>query len=374
MTRRWTDGEKVTAGALGVAAAGGLWWAMRRTATAPSGAPLALAVPLLHALPLLVSAKKPPVDPNLSTATVTPYAPPSPEQTWWAYLRTQGYDCARWRGMTASDRLATVNRVFRDPRSPELGVVSEVARDALNAACGIRHRATELLASCPTNEEILRILNTYRASIGGGTMPYACTPGGTEWSETLFVINLFRLAELVNFDAPIPLLNATNLGEWLRAQRFSGIYFSTGNNTSMAGRLDHRAFDVTLIGLGYTSREYLRSVVAPMILVHEGWHIVSGKNHPCDRHGQCCTETQMRSTGCPLREFVNDPSLEYGGAWAAHFWYLRWLSRHSGDYLSPEQRQFAEEMAETVRGRFAHRPTDADIARLEAPYLAQRTK
>lgn len=375
MKRRWTDGEKAAAGALGVAAVGGLWWLSRSSATVPSGAPLAKKVMLTLPIDVILPALPKKADSNLSPNTnVTPYAPPSPEQTWWAYLNTQGYDCARWRGMTQVDRLATVNRVFRDPRSPELGVVSEEAVAALNSACGIRRpmTATELLASCPTNEEILRILNTYRASIGGGTIPYSCTPGGTEWNETLFVINLFRIAELVNFDAPIPLLNATNLGAWLRAQRFNAIHFSTSNDTSQSERLAPRTFEVTLRGLGYTSREYLRSVVAPMILVHEGWHGVSGKGHPCDGHGQCCTETQMRSTGCPLTEFTEDPSLEYGGAWAAHFWYVRWLERHSGDYLTPEQRQFAEAMAENIRGRFVRRPTDADIARLEAPYLARR--
>lgn len=235
----------------------------------------------------------------------------------------------------------------------------------------------QLLASCPTDAEILDIYRAFPGfSVDGGSVtPYACTPGGTESSDMLNAVNMFRLAKLVRFDTPIPLLNATNIWDWLASLRLRTIRFARDAETSNGGDGN---VQITMRG-GYDSA-WRRSTApgsfafaSPAILVHEGWHASTYTPHPCNDRGQCCTDTQLRTTGCPYPDIgANDPSLEYGGAWAAQFWYLRWLARHSGDYLSADERQTAEAMSRQALDRMARRPTDAEIAATEAPYLSTK--
>jgi hypothetical protein len=235
----------------------------------------------------------------------------------------------------------------------------------------------QLLASCPTDAEILDIYRTFPGfSVEGGSrVPYACTPGGTESSEMLNAINMFRLARLVHFDTPIPLLNATNVWDWLASLGLRTIRFTRDAEFSNGANRD-----VQITMRRGNDEAWRRSTApgssafaAPSILVHEGWHAATDKMHPCNHSGQCCTETQLRSTGCTYPNVgSDDPSLEYGGAWAAQFWYLRWLARHSGDYLNADMRNTAEAMSRLALERMARRPTEAEIAAIEAPYL--RTK
>lgn len=238
-----------------------------------------------------------------------------------------------------------------------------------------RSPVDQMLASCPTTEEIEDIYRNFRFSIDGGTTtPYSCTPNGTESSEMLTAINMFRLAKLIHFDAPIPLLNATNLWDWMRAQNFRSIRFSQDAENSNAGNGE---IVITISPAAGAAEQFRRSAFGGAgILVHEGWHAAHPSPHICDLGGVCCpTELDARRGTCSPRPaaFIDDPSLEYGGAWAAQFWYFRWLARHSGDYLSETQRRTAEENADAALSRMARRPTGEEIHRIEAPYLGTKS-
>lgn len=240
-----------------------------------------------------------------------------------------------------------------------------------------RSPVDQLLASCPTDAEILDIYRVFPGfSVeGGAPTQYACTDGGTESSPMLNAINMFRLARLVHFDAPIPLLNATNVWEWLASLSLRTILFTHDAEFSNGGNRD-----VQITMRGGFDEAWRRSTspgqfsfAAPSILVHEGWHAATNKMHPCNHGGQCCTPQQL-DTRCPYANIgTDDPSLEYGGAWAAHFWYLRWLARHSGDYLSADERNTAEAMSRQILDRMARRPSESEIAAIEEPYLRPAT-
>ena len=88
-----------------------------------------------------------------------------------------------------------------------------------------------------------------------------------------------------------------------------------------------------------------------IVLVHEARHIERPDLiHACDDAGLICLDAQNRSGTCPrgFGAFAHDPSLEYGGAWAAHYWAYRWLAEHSGDWLGLENQARASQGAENV--------------------------
>ena len=179
--------------------------------------------------------------------------------------------------------------------------------------------------------------------------PWSCQTDGTESSAMLTVYNAFRAMRLIEFDAPIPVLNATNLYEWLYSLNLSNIHFTYGEMWSYAGRgsisprgevLDSPEFRKWI-----DPRSGIGLVDVVLLIVHESIHANSHGNpnaaadgtigHPCSND--------------PSIDNVHDPSIEYGGAWAAQYWTARWFAEHSGHYLTPLEKRYASGAAEQVR-------------------------
>ena len=195
----------------------------------------------------------------------------------------------------------------------------------------------DLLASCPTHEERLAIRRDFNIAYQPGVPlgPWGCSVGGAESSIELTVYNAFRAMRLIQFDAPIPVLGATNLYEWLFGEQLTQILVTAGEAYSSAhggmmrirsevlGQLSQREW------VNFSSGTGLLDIVT--LLVHEGRHATGGPGHDCSINGA-----------------ARDSTLEYGGSWAVQYWLYRWLAEHSGSYLSARDRQYAAELAEYI--------------------------
>lgn len=165
----------------------------------------------------------------------------------------------------------------------------------------------------------------------------------------LTVYNAFRAMRLIDFDTPIPVLNATNLYEWLFSLNLTNIHFTVGEQWSFAERgainLRGEVLDAPEMRVWIDPRSGVGLMDVVLIIVHEARHARALGNPNADADntiGHPCSND-------PSIEHVHDPSIEYGGAWAAQYWTSRWLAEHSGHYLSSLEKRYASGAAEQVR-------------------------
>ena len=216
----------------------------------------------------------------------------------------------------------------------------------------------ELLASCPTEAEVtsigmdfprLQVDQTIRDEPDEPTsdldeptgMP--CTYGGSEYGSILAATNMFRVLRLITFDSPVPLFNDENLYNWLKRMNIP-IYVFRGGGVGESGsyanssgiHISHRFLRWPDRRVWVGDRGGLSTPTTA--LLHEAWHYVSGKRHDVSPGGRCGASGGSGS-GC-------DSSLAYGGAHAASYRFNQWLAQHSRSYLTPEQRAYAQCVAD----------------------------
>jgi hypothetical protein len=68
--------------------------------------------------------------------------------------------------------------------------------------------------------------------------------------------------------------------------------------------------------------------------------LTSGKT--VDIYGREMPEDDPVRTKVSKLIWNNDSSLEYGGVWAAQYWWNMWLAEHSGSYLTDDQKKLAK--------------------------------
>lgn len=229
----------------------------------------------------------------------------------------------------------------------------------------------QLLTTCPTSAEIAEIHRDFNISfdpavfrgvpVNQALASFPCTPGGSGSNVLLGLYNLFRVAKLVTFDAPMPLLNTRNVYEWAKAQRFNfrviasppGLSGSFADPDTWTVWLSDNSLSWSFRRVGYDPSTGLGAYAFPAVVVHEGWHLVSGLDHNRTRECTADCRPTVEADGSPGNTCgANDSSLSYGGAWAASYWYNRWLAEHSGPYLSDvEKRASANNAAMVLRER-----------------------
>ena len=87
-------------------------------------------------------------------------------------------------------------------------------------------------------------------------------------------------------------------------------------------------------------------------LVHEARHIAAPTlGHLCNTDCTQCaaSDEETRASAPRSGGWSNNPSLEFGGAWAAHYWTLLWLAERSGGWLSADARALHRAAAERMR-------------------------
>jgi len=201
----------------------------------------------------------------------------------------------------------------------------------------------ELLRTCPTAGEIRRIRNDFNIIFDVDPPSWSCTYSGDESSEMLTVHNLFRLARLINFDRPMPLIGATNLYSWLRSLNLT-YHFEHRERSSAGGygmwiRSENLAQPWNRSWLDPRQGIGISNFIA--LILHEARHTTPGGDKPHD----CALR---RDTPNADGTGPHDSTIRYGGAWALQYWYYVWLGRHSGPYLSYRQKHSATSYAHQI--------------------------
>jgi hypothetical protein len=190
--------------------------------------------------------------------------------------------------------------------------------------------AAELVASCPTQEEIQQIradFNIYfeNGLIDNGVLvPWSCTADGDESSIMLSMYNAFRLLKCVPFDENFPWApDYNNLYDWLKSLDLTAIGYIwaeegeynhgwNGRIYIIGNHLDHPMYrDIVNPQSGV-------GIIHPMVLlIHEARHAGDGVPHNCG---------------------YKDTDLEYMGAWAVQYYLLGMLAENTGNYFSDYER------------------------------------
>ena len=256
----------------------------------------------------------------------------------------------------------------------------------------------KILRSCPTDEEIHEIHRDFLFTFDSKPAVMRCSRGGDEYGVLLTLYDAFRCMRALTFESAIPLIGATNLYDWLKAGRIVGVHVQDSDEFShivgpgwpMYIRRDvlaggwNRQWD-NGVGLG------MKSTIA--LLVHEGAHVILGKVHDCSgaeaeleagwhfkqtseygsgtmyrpdgtiayvvplvdghkRGDPVSADGRVLSAGDPLlkipKVWGNDSTLEYGGAWAAQYWFNVWLADRSGANLTGDEKASAAASAHAL--------------------------
>jgi len=202
-----------------------------------------------------------------------------------------------------------------------------------------------LLRTCPTLAERRQIHRDFNIVFDVPAPGFRCTYGGSETSMWLTVYNMFRAMKLINFDAPMPLIGVTNLYVWFRSlglTYYMGDYvYSHAGGNEIHLRLDaiNSTHFSSRVWMDLRAGGGLQNVIG--LLVHEARHTVPGGGfgHNCGP-----TATGGASDGVRMR----DSRLSWGGAYALQYWYYYWLGNHSAGYLSPDDKFWANVVANSI--------------------------
>ena len=202
--------------------------------------------------------------------------------------------------------------------------------------------AAELMASCPTQQEIRQIrqdFNIYfeRPLIEHGVLvPWSCTPGGEESSLMLSMYNSFRLSRCIPFDASFPWApEHENLYEWMQSTELTAIGYFWADEGDHSHGWNKRIY---LIGNWLADPMY-RAVSDPSagvglinyvaLIAHETRHADVNIGHNCGS---------------------DDTDLDYMGAWAVHYHLAKMLAENTGDYFSNTEKSLLSGLAQTILG------------------------
>lgn len=222
-------------------------------------------------------------------------------------------------------------------RSTLLGAMFPLVRTSVPGRISLLATIDGLLSSCPSFSDASRMESEvgvrYERSLASGPdeLRMDCTGGGSETSVRLAVINTLRVLRAVTFDSPVPLFNSTNLYSWLVSSGSRPITIFRGNRGEPSVWLSPgREIRMNHLFFSGSSRRYWTDPVNRRMggisaclanLMHEAWHSYSRKGH---------------EPGVAMA--AQDPSLEFGGSWAAEYWIARWFAEHSGSWLTAQQR------------------------------------
>jgi hypothetical protein len=220
-----------------------------------------------------------------------------------------------------------------------------------------------VLSSCPTRGEIDSIFTDFNVTFDASVPPQApwtCTPGGSESSIGLNIINLFRCAKALTFDTPMPLIGNTSIYNWLRSLGL--VWHLTGDEISNAGgnfiHFRYQVFASPEKRYWLDPRSGSGMVNLLGLAVHEARHTEPGGNK-----GHACGPISGLYPGSL------DTTLEYGGAWAVQYYYFRWLAEHSGSQLTAYQKTYASDnAAQLLSTKFCTPPMIAAPLRRTATY------
>lgn len=236
----------------------------------------------------------------------------------------------------------------------------------------------DILASCPTDAEIEAIRKDFLFTFDSKPETLKCTAGGTESGALLSLYNAFRCMKALTFDKPIPLIGNANLYAWMKGLGYSIHVFDGDAYSHSSGKEIYLRRNILGTSKGFPDDGWwvrswdngrgLGMISLIGLLVHESAHLAFKKGHPCTFESPGSTlpaGVRIRDDGLAvfpdgaIRRLTEterdnaiwggDPSLEYGGAWAAQYWFDRWLADHSGSYLSDAEKQSAGRLAETMR-------------------------
>lgn len=210
----------------------------------------------------------------------------------------------------------------------------------------------ELLSRCPSSETMAAIRRDFNISFDARLLPdssWSCSADGRESSAMLTVYNAFRAMRLIEFDATMPVLGTTNLYEWLFSLDLANIHFTFGEQWSHAERgslkLRGELLDASELRVWVDPRSAIGLMNVVLLIVHEARHanaMGSPNANPDGTIGHVCSRD-------PSIENIHDPSIAYGGAWAAQYWTARWFAEHSGHYLTALEKRYAAGDAEQIR-------------------------
>lgn len=257
---------------------------------------------------------------------------------------------------------ATIRERFSVADETGFRKAPKLAKGSASAPVGATRRAAmsltrpnaydvdDLLARCPTTETMAAIRRDFNISFDARlSAPWSCSTDGRESSAMLTVYNAFRAMRLIEFDAPMPVLNTTNLYAWLYSLDLTNIHFTVGEEWSHAERgtlnLRGELLDSPELRQWVDPRSAIGLANIVLLIVHEARHANAAGSpnaNPDGTIGHVCSRD-------PSIENVHDPSIAYGGAWAAQYWTSRWFAEHSGHYLTSLEKRYAAGDAEQIR-------------------------
>lgn len=203
---------------------------------------------------------------------------------------------------------------------------------------------------CPSSDEVDMFTRDFRVVWGAGTgavngaVSYYCDPRDEQYTAPVAWWKALSLARWVRFDAPLPLINKTDLYGYLRELRLTwrigefDAYNSCWENTA-----NILAEPMTRPDFRWNLPDFLG------MLVHESRHSRPGGgfDHPCE--SDVMRRARLASNRALTRDGSCDPSLAWGGAWALEYHYWIWMRDHTPGQFSNTMRAIFSERAEMIR-------------------------
>ncbi len=200
----------------------------------------------------------------------------------------------------------------------------------------------QMLSRCPTNQEMIEIRRDFNIYFDNDVplTSWTCTNEGNESSIMLSVYNTFRALKLLRFNEAIPFIEYDNFYDWLLSLNINFHIFNGSDSDYSwgAGNTLHiKARVMTDYSKEWTNPSSGVGIDNKLALViHEARHTdpAGAYRHTCGKDGS------------------NDTTLSAGGAWSLQYYYWLWLQNHSGNFLTPTQKEFAGSNARNTLERF----------------------
>lgn len=210
----------------------------------------------------------------------------------------------------------------------------------------------QLLATCPTSTELATFardgLRIYGQAIGS----VDCRPNAIQNNYPLLAVNMMRLARLITFDAPIPLLGTANLYELIRSRGYRinflpnsrGDWETPVRNGGQIYMTPGDGWDDDIFRTFFYGPQKGMALVLAR-LVHVLRHAMGGPRHiPTG-----VVAPPKGSFGYAYIEDVDRPdAYGSGGSWEAEIQFYNALANNSGGYLNAQQKQTALEAQQIV--------------------------
>lgn len=245
--------------------------------------------------------------------------------------------------------------VLMRPRSPPSPTLSKI---------------DSLLKEPMTENERARLLH------GLELVPDRTLPSDVATRSIAGMLLTLRAMDAIQFDSPVPVINATNLLEYIK-RIIKKVRITNDRQGSPSAHIEngepviHMPFDQTDFldrrPAWFESDNTGIHGTVP-ILVHEARHFdgfpAVSRLHNCDTNGNFCeTDLDCRSMGLRgghgtvVFPPANDTTLAYGGAWAAHYYTILWLADHAPGWFSDGYRNWARTTADKIpRYQLCHDP------------------